>query len=131
MCIRDSLCRYKDDRRSLPGLSLNNDGSFLTSVANDYGYEHAFSRQVEGLGNPGDVLVGISTSGNSESVNRALRAARDKGLATIALLGWNGGAAAGISDVDIVVPCEETARIQEVHGLLIHAFCEYIDATLF
>ena len=129
--MTELLCRYKDDRPSLPGLALTNDGSFLSALANDYGYDQAFSRQVEGLGNAGDVLVGISTSGNSESVNRALRTARDKGLATIALLGRDGGAAAGISDVDLVVPCEETARIQEVHGLLIHAFCEFIDATLF
>ena len=129
--MTELLCRFKDDRPSLPGVALTNDGSFLTAAANDYGFDHVFSRQVEGLGRAGDVLVGISTSGNSGNVNTAPRVAREKGLVTVSLLGRDGGAANGLADIEIIVPSDITARIQEAHQVLIHAFCEAIEKQLF
>ena len=98
------LCRFNKDRVSLPAISLAQDGGFLTATGNDYGFDHVFSRQIEGLGQPGDVLVGISTSGNSRNVEQALRAAKEKGLMTIALLGRDGGPCKGIADLEIIVP---------------------------
>lgn len=125
------LCRFIKDRASLPAISLAQDGGFLTATANDYGFDHVFSRQVEGLGRPGDVLVGITTSGNSANVLEALRVARARGLRTIALLGRDGGAARGLAELEFIVPGPETARIQEAHKVLIHAFCAGIEARLF
>lgn len=125
------LCRFIKDRRSLPAISLAQDGGFLTATGNDYGFEHVFSRQVEGLGEAGDVLVGITTSGNSGNVLEALRVANERGLRTIALLGRDGGAARGLAEIEFVVPGPETARIQEAHKVLIHAFCSGIEARLF
>lgn len=125
------LCRFIKDRRSLPAISLAQDGGFLTATGNDYGFDHVFSRQVEGLGEAGDVLVGITTSGNSVNVLEAIRAAKRKGLRTIALLGKDGGAARGMAEIEFVVPGPETARIQEAHKVLIHAFCAGIEARLF
>jgi D-sedoheptulose 7-phosphate isomerase len=125
------LCRFIKDRRSLPAISLAQDGGFLTATGNDYGFDQVFSRQVEGLGQPGDVLVGITTSGNSRNVLEALRVAKEKGLRTIVLLGRDGGAARGLAEIEFVVPGPETARIQEAHKVLIHAFCAGIEARLF
>jgi len=125
------LCRYIGDRPALSAIALTNDGSFLTAAANDYGYDYVFARQVEGLGKEGDVLVGISTSGNSESVNAALRTARERGLKTVSLLGRDGGAARGLADVDLIVPGTATARIQEAHKVIIHAFCQAVENELF
>ena len=128
--MTELLCRFCDDRRSLPGISLTNDGSFLTATCNDYGFEHVFARQVEGLGNAGDVLVGISTSGNSPNVLAALEAANGMGLQTIALLGRDGGPTRGVADLDVIVPHDTTARIQEAHQVLIHLFCSGIENRL-
>ena len=125
------LCRFIDDRKSLPAVSLTTDGSFLTAAGNDYGFERIFSRQVEGLGRKGDVLVAFSTSGNSANIFEALKEAKARGLRTIGLLGRDGGVCAGQADVELVVPSQETARIQEAHGLLIHAFCSAIEDKLF
>jgi D-sedoheptulose 7-phosphate isomerase len=116
----------------LPAVSLNADGSLLTCILNDYEPHALFARQVQGVGEVGDCLVGLTTSGNSENVARALQTARDGGLSTIALLGNSGGTVAskpafGIADHEIVVPCSTTARIQEIHILIIHTWCEMID----
>ena len=122
--------RFKNNRRSLPSLSLNADTSAITCIANDFGYEEIFSRQLEGLGKKGDVLVVLSTSGKSENILRVLRKAKDLGIVSIALLGKKGGIAASLTDYSIVIDSEETARIQEVHLLLGHTLCEYAEIEL-
>ena len=122
--------RFKNNRRSLPSLSLNADTSAITCIANDFGYDEIFSRQLEGLGKKGDVLVVLSTSGKSENILRVLRKAKDLGLVSIALLGKGGGIAASLSDLPIVIDSEETARIQEMHLLLGHTLCEYAEIAL-
>ena len=125
------LCRFVSDRNSLPAISLSCDGSFLTATSNDYGFDYVFARQIEGLAVEGDILVGITTSGNSPNVIRALTAAKEKGVKSIALLGRDGGKARGIADVEIVVPSEATARIQEAHTLIIHLLCQGVEERLF
>lgn len=114
-------------RPALPMIALSTDTTVLTCVANDFSYEEVFSRQVEALAQPGDVVVGISTSGRSANVLRALRAARERGASTIALLGNDGGTIAPEVDLAIVVPSDDTTRIQECHITLIHAICELIE----
>jgi D-sedoheptulose 7-phosphate isomerase len=128
--MTELLCRFRDDRRSLPGIALAADGSFITATGNDYGFESIFSRQVEGLGREGDVLVGISTSGNSVNVRRAIETAKVNKLNTIAILGRDGGDTRGIADVEIVVSHQDTARIQEAQKVLIHALCEGMEKQL-
>ena len=125
------LCRFIKDRASLPAISLAQDGGFLTATGNDYGFDYIFSRQIEGLGQPGDVLVGITTSGNSRNIQQAFLAAKERGLKIIALLGKDGGVCKGLADVEITVPGPETARIQEAHKVLIHAFCAGVEKRLF
>lgn len=125
------LCRLKEDRPPLAATALTADSSFLTATANDYGYEDVFARQVQGLGRPGDLLFGISTSGNSPNVQRALEVAREGNLHTVSLLGKDGGACAGLSDVDLIVPHSSTARIQEVHQVIIHTLCLLVEHHLF
>ncbi|HET8946980.1 MAG TPA: SIS domain-containing protein [Candidatus Polarisedimenticolia bacterium] len=122
--------RYRDERPALAAMALTSDGAVLTCLANDYDYDRVFARQVEALGRPGDLLVGISTSGSSPSVVRALETARSRGLKTAALLGRDGGAALRHADLPIVVAGDETARIQEGHALLIHLLCEGLDLLL-
>lgn len=124
------LCRFENDRRALPAIALTVDGTFLTATGNDYGFEQIFSRQVEGLGQPGDALVGITTSGNSENVLHAFTAAKNRGVKSLAMLGRNGGRAAGIADFELTVPSPSTARIQEAQIVLIHALCEEIERRL-
>ncbi len=128
--MTELLCRFCEERRSLPGLALTNDGSFLTATGNDYGFEQVFARQIEGLGKPGDVLIAISTSGNSPNVLNAIEAAKAGGMRTIALLGRDGGDTAGVAEIDIIVRHEVTARIQEAQKVLIHALCEGIERRL-
>ncbi|MEO8716999.1 MAG: phosphoheptose isomerase [Burkholderiales bacterium] len=126
--------RFERERPPLAALSLAADSSNLTSIANDYGYEQVFEKQVRALGRKGDVLLAISTSGNSPNVLRAMAAARELGLATVALTGRGGGkmgAALGAGDVQVCVPHERTARIQEVHLLALHCLCDGIDFQLF
>ncbi len=123
--------RFRLDRPALAAIALTTDSSILTSVANDSDYESVFSRQVEALGAPGDVALAISTSGNSPNVLRAVEVARAGGLATLGLAGRDGGKLAKSVDLCLTVPHRETARVQEVHGLLIHLFCEMIDRTLY
>jgi D-sedoheptulose 7-phosphate isomerase len=122
--------RFKNNRRSLPSISLNSDSSAITCIANDFGYDQIFSRQLEGLGKPGDVLVVLSTSGMSENINNALKQAKLMGVTSIALLGKGGGSAAALADYSIVIDSDETARIQEMHLLLGHTFCEFAEMEL-
>jgi D-sedoheptulose 7-phosphate isomerase len=122
--------RFKKNRRSLPSISLNADSAAITCIANDFGYDQIFSRQLEGLGKPGDVLVVLSTSGMSENINKALKQAKLMGVVSIALLGKGGGSAAALADYSIVIDSNETARIQEMHLLIGHTFCEYAEMEL-
>ncbi len=119
--------RFETGRMGLPAIALTTDTSILTAVGNDYGYESLFSRQVEALARPADVLIAYSTSGNSENVLRAATLARDKGCKVIALSGRDGGRLSAIADVDLCVPSNVTARIQEAHAFIGHAFCSAID----
>ena len=122
--------RLKNNRRPLPSISLNYDTSALTCIANDFGYDEIFARQLEGLAKLGDVLVVLSTSGESENIMRALRKAREIGVTTIALLGKGGGQAKDLADYSIVIYSNETARIQEIHLLLGHTFCEFAEMEM-
>ena len=128
------LNRYERDRPSLPAMALTTDSSTITSIANDYSYDEIFSKQVRALGQPGDILLAISTSGNSRNVINAMEAALSRDMTIVALTGKDGGEMAGflgMNDVEIRVPSNRTARIQEVHLLAIHNLCECIDDTLF
>ena len=125
--------RFERERRGLAAISLATDTSILTAVANDYSYEQVFSKQVEALGNPGDVLLAISTSGNSGNVLAAIGAAHAREMRVIALTGKDGGRIGKLlraDDIEIRVPAERTARIQEVHLLAIHCLCDGIDFSL-
>ena len=124
------LGRYLIERRPLPALALHTDTSAVTSIANDYGYEHVFSRQIQGLGIAGDVAVGISTSGNSPNILEGLRVARQMGLYTIGLTGAGGGRMRELVDVLIAVPSSETPRIQECHILVGHALCDAVEHAI-
>lgn len=119
--------RFVKERRALPGIALTTDTSALTSIANDYGYEYVFSRQVEALAKPGDLFIGISTSGNSQGILNAFDAARKLECATLGLSGRSGGKMNGICDLNIIVPSEITARIQEMHILIGHILCKAVD----
>ena len=119
------------NRRALPAISLSTDTSVITACANDYGFENIFLRQVEALGNIGDVLVGITTSGNSPNVINALKRANDLGVRTISLLGAGGGKAKGISDVDIIIPGDHVCRIQEGHSVVGHILCDTVESMMF
>lgn len=127
------LNRFEMERPGLPAMALTTDSSTLTSIANDYAYEDIFAKQVRALGRSGDVLLAISTSGNSENVNRAIVAAHERGVTVVALSGRDGGRMAGLleeTDVEIRVPADRTARIQEVHLVAIHCLCDLIDTIL-
>jgi len=119
--------RFKKERKGLAGLALTTDTSALTAIANDYGYEQVFSRQVEALGKKGDVLLLISTSGNSSNLLLAAKKAREMGIAILGLLGKGGGTARELCDFSIIVPSDNTPRIQEMHGLILHVICELMD----
>jgi D-sedoheptulose 7-phosphate isomerase len=127
------LNRFELERPGLPALALTTDTSTLTSIANDYAFADVFAKQVRALGQPADVLLAISTSGNSENVVRAIQAAHERGLRIVALTGRDGGAMAPLlvsGDIEIRVAAERTCRIQEVHLLIIHCLCDLIDAEL-
>jgi D-sedoheptulose 7-phosphate isomerase len=124
------VSRYKNDRDPLPAIALTVDTSALTAIGNDYGFEQLFARQVKALGAAGDVLVAITTSGQSKNVLLALEEARKKNMKTIALTGSRGTNLKTMADVTIVIPTDETARIQEMHELIYHAWCECVDASL-
>ena len=120
--------RYKRERRGLPAIALTTDTSILTAVGNDYGFEHVFSRQVEALCTPKDVVIGLSTSGNSPNVLAAIHTARQIGAFTIGLTGGGGGKLAQCCDLSLVVASNDTPRIQEAHILVGHMLCDLIDA---
>jgi len=123
--------RFEVERKSLPAIALNTDTSILTAVGNDYGFEHIFSRQVQGLGNEKDILIAISTSGNSKNIIKAIEAALQKNMQIIAFTGKNGGKIEEIlqnsNHINLIATGSSTARIQEVHGIWIHVLCQIID----
>ena len=128
------LNRFEQERPSLPGITLTADTSTLTSIANDYTYEEVFAKQIRALGQEHDILLAISTSGNSPSILRAIQAAHDRAMQVVALTGHNGGKINELledGDVEIRVPAKRTARIQETHILVIHCLCDMIDQHLF
>ena len=119
--------RYRANRRALPAIALTADSATLTCIANDFGYDAVFARQIEGLARPGDLLLCFSTSGNSPNINAALRAAHARGAGTIALLGKDGGAARGLADQSLVVASHDTAHIQAAHLQILHYICELVE----
>lgn len=119
--------RFQRERAAMAAIALTTDTSILTSIANDYSYKHVFARQIEALGQAGDVALGISTSGESPNVELALQVAKAKGLKTIALTGRDGGRVGRAADIHVNVPDQSTARVQEVHRTLIHVMCEVIE----
>ncbi len=123
-------CRFVEDRRPFPAMNLAQGGSLLTATANDYGFEEVFARQVRAFGSADDLLIAISTSGKSKNIRRALEEALVRKLKTIALLGRDGGSAVGLADVDLVVPGDSTARIQEAHKFILHVLCEAVEPRL-
>lgn len=122
--------RYRHDRAAWPALALTLDTSVLTAVSNDYGFEHVFARQIEALGRAGDVLLVLSTSGNSPNCLAAARTARINGLRCHGLLGRDGGALMDLLDSALVAPSDDTPRIQELHGLFIHLLCELVESAM-
>ncbi|PYR93847.1 MAG: phosphoheptose isomerase [Acidobacteria bacterium] len=121
--------RFMRERAGLPAIALTADTAILTSIANDYSYKHVFARQIEALGQAGDIALGISTSGESPNVFTALQVARERGLRTIALTGRDGGSVGAAAEIHVNVPDQNTARVQEVHRTLLHVMCELIDAS--
>lgn len=119
--------RFKKERISLPAIALTTDTSALTAIGNDYGYKYVFSRQLEGLGNEGDIFIGISTSGNSQNVIEAIKKAKEKNIKIITLLGKDGGKMKKMGDLNIIIPSNETPRIQEMHIMVLHMICQIID----
>ncbi|WP_457744687.1 D-sedoheptulose 7-phosphate isomerase [Sulfurimonas sp.] len=123
--------RYGFDRPSIPSLALTTDTSNLTAIGNDYGYEYIFSRQLEGMGQKGDIFIGISTSGNSLNIINAFESAKKKGIITVALTGRDGGKMAQLADISLIVPSNSTPRIQESHILIGHILCDIIEKEIF
>jgi len=123
--------RFKKDRRALPAIALSTDTSILTSIGNDYGFEMVFRRQVEALAVKGDVVVGISTSGSSENIRTALLMAGERGCRTVGLLGGDGGTIKDCVEIAIIVPSDDTPRIQEGHITTIHILCDLVEQRLF
>jgi phosphoheptose isomerase len=123
-------CRFMHDRRPYPALNLAQGGSLTSAIGNDYGFEEIFARQVTAFGERGDVIVAITTSGNSRNVMRALEEARARGLTSVALLGRDGGSMKGMADTELIVYGDSTARIQEAHKFLLHVLCEIVEARL-
>ncbi|HEY3307730.1 MAG TPA: D-sedoheptulose 7-phosphate isomerase [Desulfuromonadaceae bacterium] len=129
--VAEIVGRFKLDRAALPGVALNTDTSILTAIGNDYGFDNVFRRQIEALAAPGDVVVGISTSGNSANVFSALELARQRGCRTIGLLGKDGGSIKQLCDLALVIPSSDTPRIQEGHITIIHIVCDLVEQALF
>jgi D-sedoheptulose 7-phosphate isomerase len=128
--VAELVGRFERERRGLRAIALTADSNVMTALANDYGYEQMFARQIEALGSPGDVAVGLSTSGRSPNVVAALAAARARGLTAVAITGRDGGPCGAAADIHVCVPVESTARIQEVHRTVLHAICALIDRGL-
>jgi D-sedoheptulose 7-phosphate isomerase len=123
--------RYGFDRPSIPSLALTTDTSNLTAIGNDYGYDKVFSRQLEGMGQEGDIFIGISTSGNSLNIINAFKVAKERNIKTIALVGRDGGEMGKMADIALIVPSESTPRIQESHILIGHILCDIIEKEIF
>ncbi len=123
--------RFLLERRALPAIALTTDTSILTAIGNDYGFDDIFKRQVEALAKPDDLLIGISTSGNSTNIKRAFTAGKMLGVKTIGLLGRDGGELVSMTDLDLTVPSIETPRIQEAHLVMIHILCDLVEKGLF
>jgi phosphoheptose isomerase len=123
-------CRFKEYRRPYPAIALSVDGGLLTAIGNDYGFQDIFSRQVWAFAKPGDVLIALSTSGKSRNVLSAIEEARRHEMKTIAFLGKGGGFTAGAADIDLIVRCDSTARIQEAQKFLLHVLCEMAESAL-
>jgi D-sedoheptulose 7-phosphate isomerase len=128
--VAELVGRMSRERRALAAVSLSTDPSVVTALGNDYGYERVFARQVEGLGQRGDLLLAISTSGRSANVLRAIEAARQRGLRTIALVGASGDSLLADCDVCIHMPSPDTQRVQELHTAVLHAICDYVEQQL-
>lgn len=124
------LCRYQNERRPYPAISLTANGEFITAVCNDYSADEIFARQVHGLAEPGDLVIAFTTSGKSRNVLRALEEAKRKGVESICFLGRDGGFTQGAATLDLLAPGSNTARIQEAQKLLFHVLCESVDAEL-
>lgn len=122
--------RFQKERKAWPAIVFNVDVATMTAIANDYGYDNVFTRQVEGHLTKKDILIGISTSGNSENVLRAIQMAKNLGCRTAALLGKDGGKIGKVVDYPVIVPCHVTARVQESHIMIIHILCEMIEASM-
>ena len=129
--VAEIVGRFKLERRALPAVALSTDTSILTAIGNDYGFESIFSRQVEALATPGDIVIGLSTSGNSPNVLKALNLAHELGCRTIGLLGKDGGSIGPACDLALVVPITDTPRIQEGHITIIHIVCDLVEKALF
>jgi D-sedoheptulose 7-phosphate isomerase len=125
------VCRFVRNREALAAIALTTDSSVLTAIGNDFGFEQIFARQIRALGRPGDVAIGISTSGRSANVLEGIKVAREMELTTIALTGGSGGELAGLADIALIVPSDRTATIQECHIALLHAMCEAVEGLLF
>ena len=129
--VAEIVGRFKMERRALPAVALSTDTSILTAIGNDYGFESIFSRQVEALAAPGDIVVGLSTSGNSPNVLKALNVAKERDCRTIGLLGKDGGSIKAVCDLALVIPSTDTPRIQEGHITIIHIVCDLVEKALF
>lgn len=123
-------CRFVEDRRPYPALNLSQGGSLITATGNDYGFDEVFARQVRAFAKPGDVFIAISTSGKSVNIRRALEEAKSLNLKTVALLGRDGGSCKALAGINLVVPGDVTARIQEAHKFLLHVLCEIVETRL-
>jgi phosphoheptose isomerase len=123
-------CRFVSDRRPYPAISLTGDGALMTAIGNDYSFAEVFARQVKAFGAPGDLLVALSTSGKSENIKRALEEGKHLGLHSISLLGRDGGFCRGLADLELLIPEQVTARIQEAHKVIIHLLCELVEPDL-
>ena len=125
------VVQFNKERKALPGIALTTDTSTLTACSNDYSFEEVFSRQVDALGVEGDVLIGISTSGNSPNIIKAMEAGQHQKLKTITLLGKDGGKLKGKADLELIVPSDNTARIQEIHIMILHIVCDVMEKKMF
>lgn len=125
------VSRFRIERPGLPAIALSTDSSILTAIGNDYGFERVFSRQVEALASPGDAVIGISTSGNSPNVFKALEVARQAGCTTVGLLGKDGGNIKALCDIPLIIPSPDTPRVQEGHITVIHILCDLIEQGMF
>jgi len=128
--VAELVGRFERERRGLPAVALTTDSSILTAVSNDFGYDSVFARQVEALGQSGDVVIGISTSGNSPNVLKAVQTAKEAGCRTIGLLGRDGGQIGALVDLPLTVPVQQTPHIQEAHAIIVHLVCQMVDEAM-